>query len=104
MSKVISILILLLAGTILISCVKGSTECERFESWQKIDESENSQLCYQQRVYLFRGEYYSLYNCCFCEIPSLPRDCNGGVIYNLSGFNMTVFYEEAEYLYSAFEE
>jgi len=89
---------------ILSSCDKPIPECDRFENYQLISEDQRSELCRYQRVYIFREEYYSVLNCCFWAIPAVARDCNGRSIFEFQGISMTVFYDEAEYIYSATEE
>jgi len=107
--KIQFILVISTLCFICIACVKTTPEvidlvvCDRFEDWKVISEEDQSVTCSYEQIYIYKGEYYSVCECCVCDKVPMAVGCDGEFLCKLGEDCMKDFFIEAEYQYSAVE-
>ncbi len=83
-----------------------SSECILWSEWKWVNEKEALETCNHFLIYEYRGQPYSVCECCTCDKLGPPVNCDGESVCPFDPFDLDVaaysqclaeFYEEAEF-------
>ena len=91
---------------VLTACHK--TDCPSADCYFEKDAltaEEKNNACTYKDIYRYKGEMYSVYVCCVCDLYPMAVDCSGNALCEIVNFSapsncMTDFWDNATYLFS----
>jgi len=98
-----SILACFILACIFSSCSKeiiDPLDCAALENTKIISEIKKSTTCHYNDVYRYKGDIYTIGNCCECGMIYMAFDCSGTALCESSEDCMIDFDKKAKYLYA----